>query len=246
MAPPSPNSTAIPKTPPESPAIFHYTLPSPGLVSPLSLFDSVDGSNYRDSLAITCQPWVEQVHFRLPDTKLEGKQAEMCSGQSLPSLDQISARLLSRIPGLEPPQPHKVLLSEVTPRSRPPLNVGRLKMPSRASTTQKSSHMPVSPSPVLPEIQVTTLFVSQVSHASATQLSESNLRAFNSRENRSHTMLTTLRRRTLSSQFVLDVLDTSDKGGSTKWKRQSAPAELLAAQKRSGFDHSILSFPGGF
>src|SRR2546421_296785 len=61
QAPPSPTATMTPKTPPDSPAIFHYTLPSPGLVSPLAMFDNLNDNN--DSAP---HKWVEQVDFRLP------------------------------------------------------------------------------------------------------------------------------------------------------------------------------------
>jgi hypothetical protein len=42
VALPSPTATSTPVTPPESPAVFHFTLPSPGLVSPLALFETLD------------------------------------------------------------------------------------------------------------------------------------------------------------------------------------------------------------
>jgi hypothetical protein len=41
-APPSPTATTTPETPPESPLVFHYTLPSPCLTSPLAVFEAVD------------------------------------------------------------------------------------------------------------------------------------------------------------------------------------------------------------
>jgi len=57
---PSPTATTSPVTPPDSPAEFHFTLPSPGLVSPLALFetfgDAEDGAKKR-------MEWVERVHY---------------------------------------------------------------------------------------------------------------------------------------------------------------------------------------
>lgn len=89
QAPPSPSAALTPKTPPESPAILHYTLPSPGLASPLAHFDSM-----RSSPAAPQQPWVERVDYRQPAarrTKLVVPASPKKS--ALPSLEQISARL---------------------------------------------------------------------------------------------------------------------------------------------------------
>lgn len=38
----SPTTLTTPVTPPDSPAVFHYRLPSPGLLSPLALFEALD------------------------------------------------------------------------------------------------------------------------------------------------------------------------------------------------------------
>ncbi|TFL03603.1 hypothetical protein BDV98DRAFT_391092 [Pterulicium gracile] len=101
MAPPSPGATTLPKTPPESPAIFHYSLPSPGLVSPLALFETLQ----QDGQAKP-QQWVEQVDFRrrasktIPEVQSqatkEGTTSSTTRGKnaaSLPSLDDITARI---------------------------------------------------------------------------------------------------------------------------------------------------------
>lgn len=104
----------MPVTPPESPAVFHFTLPSPGLVSPLALFESLDDG---------CQPRpvrVEQVDFRslarkeaealaavtgdmkqslqvhgltAPSQKKQKEAKPSAFSQSLPSLEEISKRL---------------------------------------------------------------------------------------------------------------------------------------------------------
>ncbi|THG93638.1 hypothetical protein EW145_g8324 [Phellinidium pouzarii] len=64
-APPSPSAVSMPKTPPDSPAIFHYSLPSPGLMSPLALFEKLGLEDRTDESAVR-KVWVEQVDFRLP------------------------------------------------------------------------------------------------------------------------------------------------------------------------------------
>ncbi|KAI0067776.1 hypothetical protein BV25DRAFT_1819199 [Artomyces pyxidatus] len=96
-APPSPSATATPKTPPESPAIFHYSLPSPGLESPLALYEAMGQDSFEGKGYHAIQPWVEQVDFRR--SRDESVKARPCSthnahkGKPLPSLDQISAHL---------------------------------------------------------------------------------------------------------------------------------------------------------
>ncbi|KAL5519508.1 hypothetical protein ACEPAH_1191 [Sanghuangporus vaninii] len=65
-APPSPTATSLPKTPPDSPAIFHYSLPSPGLCSPLALFEKLGLDDQDSEERGVRKVWVEQVDFRLP------------------------------------------------------------------------------------------------------------------------------------------------------------------------------------
>jgi hypothetical protein len=105
QAPPSPSAVSLPKTPPDSPAIFHYTLPSPGLNSPLTLFDALSHNTLANIGLQSVEPWVEQVDFRL----LEDNESKRFSrsavfavrtehsklGKPMPSLDQISAHLSS-------------------------------------------------------------------------------------------------------------------------------------------------------
>jgi len=58
---PSPTAASLPVTPPESPAVFHFTLPSPGLISPLALFETLE----KDQGKYGPPPVrVEQVDFR--------------------------------------------------------------------------------------------------------------------------------------------------------------------------------------
>lgn len=99
---PSPTATVTPKTPPDSPAIFHYTLPSPGLVSPLTLLESLGRNPTDGAISHRCKPWVEQVDFRSSSYKnsLEAhSENHPCDvvpdHRGMPSLDQISARMNS-------------------------------------------------------------------------------------------------------------------------------------------------------
>jgi len=95
--PPSPSAADVPVTPPESPAIFHFSLPSPGLESPLEMFEDVNSHPelYETSIRI------EQVDFRLPEQKEAAAAAARRShatlfgrpASPLPSLDQISQRM---------------------------------------------------------------------------------------------------------------------------------------------------------
>ncbi|KAI0274775.1 hypothetical protein BC834DRAFT_965260 [Gloeopeniophorella convolvens] len=96
-APPSPTATGLPKTPPESPAIFHYSLPSPGLVSPLALFESLQQKDAAETAKKPpVQPWVEQVEYRRPQPAGQRlPKGAFGFNKALPSLDQITARLSS-------------------------------------------------------------------------------------------------------------------------------------------------------
>lgn len=256
QAPPSPSAACTPKTPPESPAIFHYSLPSPGLVSPLALFETLNNSKH--------DTWVEQVDFRLPGVvySKEAKYEAIKQPHRLPSLDQISARLIPRsakadlveFPSLVP----------ATNQPRPSVGIGRLRMPLRSS--QIATQLDEAPKPVAvpaqalppkspllhlsPELRVTTLVVPRTQTKSPADLTETNLNALNSRGQRAHDMLSTLRRRTLSSeQKALNALPRAtyaeDANDSYKWKRRSAPADLML-RGRTGFEHPVLALPGGF
>ncbi|KAI0639248.1 hypothetical protein C8Q77DRAFT_1046474 [Trametes polyzona] len=176
QAPPSPSATFTPVTPPESPAVFHYSLPSPGLESPLEVFEALQLGR---PVAPTCQPWVEQVDFRLPGDvhpKAPLKSAPAPSStkrKALPSLDQITARLSSnghvagpaheapsrpsmRLPSFlrtnprpEPP----ALQSAPAPKARPalPSAVGRLRFPTRAAPEATAVEI-AQPTPCLPPV----------------------------------------------------------------------------------------------
>ncbi|KZT06813.1 uncharacterized protein LAESUDRAFT_758991 [Laetiporus sulphureus 93-53] len=180
QAPPSPTATLTPKTPPESPAIFHYTLPSPGLDSPIAMFESL--SQHQRNAPVR-EPWVEQVEFRLAshaahDTPL--KSAPVFSKRKpLPSLDQITARLGShvagpvsksrspsrasaRLPaflqsGRQSPPGQAPQLIQIDPvpvaqaRRPPPTAVGRLQFPTRSARTAEFPKITIrEPKPCLP------------------------------------------------------------------------------------------------
>lgn len=227
-APPSPTAAMTPKTPPDSPSVFHYSLPSPGLISPLELFQSL--SDDHDSDRPTAREvWVEQVDFRLTVNKPE-LRAYNVKPKALPSLDQISARLSSHqthrtpSPGLQsdiiPP------LVARKPAARRLIDVGRLRMPIRERTT---------------------LIVPHTATICPTTVSTTNPHALESREAKAYNMLSTIKRRTVSMAHELAGSDLDDiDGRRSKWKRHSAPADLMPLHERSGFEHPVLSLPGGF
>jgi hypothetical protein len=262
QAPPSPSAATTPKTPPDSPAIFHYTLPSPGLVSPLALFETL-----HDRQEGIPESWVEQVDFRLPEQKVQKKYGDNRQpSHGLPSLDQISARFTPQarkadtvlIPGLAP-------ATAPPPQPRPSVDVGRLRMPLRTPATAPQPVAPVAPveaeqkqralppkSPIfpsLPQIRVTTLVVPRSHTVSPIELTERNLQTFNSRDTsrdqRANDMLFKLRRRTLSSECMFGNPSPKDEVD-YKWRRRSAPADLMPLRPRIGFEHPVLALPGGF
>jgi len=233
--PPSPAATETPKTPPESPSVFHFSLPSPGLVSPLALFETLDKDR---------NEWVEQVDFR------STKSAPTKKTRAFPSLDEISARL---IPRNVKPNDFDADADDLIPASvRPSVGVGRLRMPLRTRPAplnlNLSLEVPQIPleSPLLqlttPDMQVTTMVTPRGCSASS-RLTENNLNALNFRGEKAHNMLSTLRRRTASIEpgfpNIADI--TSD----NKWRRNSAPPELTC-RPRFGFEHPVLLMAGGF
>ncbi|KJA26152.1 hypothetical protein HYPSUDRAFT_64361 [Hypholoma sublateritium FD-334 SS-4] len=248
QAPPSPSAATTPKTPPESPAIFHYRLPSPGLVSPLALFEALGSAE--EGIP---DGWVEQVDFR----RKAQPPAVVAAPRGVPSLDQISARFTPQkadanaYPGLAPVS---------APTVRPSVGVGRLRMPLRAPPPPPppqpaaNQQHPVSPRvPAQPEIRVTTLVVPHTRSAPVVQLTEQNLCAFNcqaaTRGQRADAMLSALRRRTRSAESVF-ARAGADAGAKAevdyKWRRRSAPADIMPLRARGGFEHPVLALPGGF
>ncbi|TFY62153.1 hypothetical protein EVJ58_g4033 [Rhodofomes roseus] len=232
QAPPSPTAAVTPKTPPESPAIFHYSLPSPGLDSPIAVFENLSPSE------LTGQQWVEQVDFRLPGKPIRIrspalKTAPASKRKVLPSLDQITARLSSHAPdaGKDAPRASARLPSFLQSSRRSPLKA--------APPVTQEIEVPTSKArPVLPH-----------------DFSESNLLAFNgsadSREDTVRAMLSRLRRRTLppikaSSDLGVPASPRED-DEERKLRRRSAPPELQERDKaRTGFEHPVLALPGAF
>lgn len=268
LAPPSPTATTQPVTPPDSPALFHFRFPSPGLVSPLALFESLNEDSPSGPLSYPVDPWVEQVDYRLPNQKssTEGRKF-MKSTKPLPSLEQISARLgpnairisssestgrTSRLPNF---LAHRKAAAATNPSERPRLSfgAGKLQLPVQSPQPFKAESTNILPppkspsSPLTPQLQVTTLLVPRSSSLSPVELSESNLQAFDSRERKAKDMLSTLRRRVAPSDDGVNGHEPPQPTHSRdhRWKRHSAPAEI-APRPRTGFEPPVLSLPGGF
>ncbi|KAI0785982.1 hypothetical protein C8Q75DRAFT_721923 [Abortiporus biennis] len=268
-APPSPSATLTPKTPPESPAIFHYSLPSPGLESPLAVFEEL---SLEEDLW-TRPGWVEQVDFRIPgQSYYKTPRTSVPTKKHLPSLDEITARLsfrnaaaASAVPqGRFSPRLPTFLKStapasatrEVAKRVLPA--VGRLQFPNRPPSPPSPIVMgmnspppqlpPPSPSsPMMPKLQITTMVVPCSSSHSPTEFTESNIRALSGepREKTARDMVTRLRRRTLPPNS--DVLAAAAKqcDEERKLRRHSAPPEL-PLRERVGFMGPVLDIPGAF
>lgn len=205
--------------------MFHYSLPSPGLASPLALYEAMDPGN-----ELEVSPWVEQVDFRLPEQKKppSSRPVTPLRASPLPSLDQITARLSKdghaplsressrgrRLPAfLKPenaPKTPTIIVSEAdapaVPAPRPRLNLpfGVTRQSKPSSTTPASidrskldAHTACGPpaSPRSPLLQVTTTIVPRSTSASPKNLTESNVFALNSRVRTARDMMSTLRRR---------------------------------------------------
>jgi len=246
--PPSPSAANTPKTPPESPAMFHYSLPSPGLESPLAMYE------YLEEECVTSKPWIEQVDFRLKSKPADNKAHIALSARStkkgLPSLDQISARMSMKqtSSGASPARLPSFLQHKqqsTTPErkaSPPPLSIGRLQMPVRS----RSPSPPVPevrvyeapPSPTTPELEVTTTLVPRTAPTTK-NLTESNLEAFSR-----VTMLKTLRRRSVSGHDLLTPEKEVVEDDRMR-RRHSAPPEL-PKRDRAEFKHGVLNYRGAF
>jgi len=248
-APPSPTATGLPKTPPESPSIFHYSLPSPGLVSPLALFESLQQNENTGSLHFpSIQPWVEEVEYR----RLKGANSR------LPSLEQITAHLSTLST-----QGHSAASKE----ERPPIplptflrasRMGSLDLLDAPSDNKAEAEITIleeihAPAPKTadfayssqgPELEVITRLVPRSSGSSPTELTEYNLTAFNSRALTGRDMMSKLKRRMVGlSADGLDgrIVDEDER----RLRRISAPAEL-PRRERDGFGHPVLALPGAF
>jgi len=248
--PPRPSAACEPKTPPDSPAIFNYTLPSPGLVSPLAMYEHLEEE------CVTPQPWTEQVDFRLPKSAVPSKQRlptmTFKSGRGPPSLDEITARMSFKTPsGAHQASPRlpsflqKKQATTVEPETEAApaaVTIGRLRMPgsrSRGPSPPPEQQVYKAPSsPVTPKLQVTTTVVPRMPRSSSTNLTESNLEAFSRSQ-----LLKMVRRRSSASPSPVPVSSLPE--GERAIRRRSAPAEL-PARPRGSFKHPILDLPGGF
>ena len=237
-APPSPAATGIPKTPPESPSIFHYSLPSPGLVSPLALFESLHQNEFTGSLQFpSVKPWVEQVEYR----RLKGANSRV------PSLEQISAHLSGHTAASKEERPPIPLPTFLRATSRmkstsEPLDTLSDDIANAEITFLEEIHAPVPKTGL--ELEVITRLVPRSTGSSSTDLTEHNLIALNSRTLTGRDMMSKLKRRTagLSADGLNGRIVDEDE---RRLRRISAPAELPKLA-RTGFEHPILSHPGAF
>jgi len=256
QAPSSPTAMTTPKkTPPESPGISPYSLSSPGLESPLSLFDSWSG-NHPDDVPHT---WVEHVDF---DERSKFKpllnRSSTKPARGLPSLDQISARFSRPAKLDDVKMTCDALTTENSPR--PSVGIGRLRMPLRTplrtqvilqSDNQPKKYTPSKPlpSPLSLEPCTPTFVIPRPPSSAPAQLTESNLNSLNFRDQKASNMLFTLRKRRLSSEFNSTGQETaidSDEGDAKLRWRRSAPADMTPLRARFGFEHPVLASPGGF
>jgi hypothetical protein len=248
QAPPSPSAINMPKTPPESPAIFHYSFPSPGLESPLAVFEQMVTE---DPTRPPRQTWVEQVEFRMPEQKVPSviRSVPVRKGR-LPSLAQITAHY-TPIGGAA-----ASLVNTAPARRALPAAVGRLHFPVRSSSPPAAEESakdivtlaprpPMSPSS--PKLKITTLVVPCTSSHSPIEFSESNLRAFDAmRAGTAQVMMSRLRRRTMSPASArLSPANLRCDDEEKKMRRRSAPPELPLRERR-GFTKPPLNLPGAF
>ncbi|KZV93494.1 hypothetical protein EXIGLDRAFT_691574 [Exidia glandulosa HHB12029] len=240
--PPSPSATSVPVTPPESPAVLHYSLPSPGLESPISLFETMQLVNPVQAKKQPRRGWVEHVEFNAPQPK------------KMPSLDQISARAAqrnktTRLPigapsvtiTIHAPKPANASTrlpaflqartkQPQTPALPPvsPAAPARLPLPQLPPSVRRSVTPPPAPHP---RFGVTTTVLPappaqpRSRTASGTALTAQNLDILAHRNERGKAMLEKILRRV------------------------SAPAELERPGARRGDifgEHRVLVTPGGF
>lgn len=237
-APPSPTATMLPKTPPESPSVFYYTLPSPGLVSPLALFDSLKSNTTSGPLSYARSPWVEQVDFR---KSINTKSPRRPLNKRLPSLDEISARLeLQKSDRSRGPAPLSIQQSGNRGPSRLPAflkHARRFSDPIVTTSTKQQEEQPGAEEEEEDVDQPKFCLVVDAPASGREQRVIEPATSSNTREKRAHNMLSTIRRRVVSE---------SESEGDKTSRRRSAPAQLTQANKRSGFEHPVLSLPGAF
>ncbi|KAI0082185.1 hypothetical protein K474DRAFT_834316 [Panus rudis PR-1116 ss-1] len=275
MAPPSPTATFAPKTPPESPAVFHYSLPSPGLESPIAVFETMGLESPYESPRLT---WVEQVDYRMPGAnygKCAPRSAPVFKRKQLPSLAEITARLSFNVSGPDSgltsrnagrlpaflrsdARAENVTVQDAPKLKRPlPLNVGRLQFPSRINTATSETSSPTihSPKPCLPppspstatapELEVVTQVVPRTPFKSPTEFTEDNVRAL-AAGSRERTAHDMLTR--LRRRTVTPPTPGQHElteAEERKLRRHSAPPELQQ-RERTGFTTPKLNLPGAF
>lgn len=260
-APPSPTATALPKTPPESPAILHYTLPSPGLDSPLALFESLHQADPTVPVQYqypSVKPWVEHVQYR----QLKGASVRP------PSLEQITAHLSSH--------GHSTSAKDEYHRSPIPLPTF-LRPAPRTKAGRSASHycgdridgeegLEAEITPPIPDAEelftllpdthtvptlsgpgllVTTTTIRGTPDLSQAALTEVNLSALNSRTLTGRDMMSKLKRRVSGLPSADGVGGCSADEDERRARRISAPAEL-PKRERDGFAHLVLALPGAF
>ncbi|KAF8640656.1 hypothetical protein AX17_000313 [Amanita inopinata Kibby_2008] len=178
----------------------------------------------------------DRVQAPKPDKYLVVRQ-----GHATPSLDEITARMTAQgyicVPLSEkhPVQPLNSLHlnsdfgAVQRKQSRLPASVGRLQTPTQDTSNANSpmGHQALS-------------FPNYGTKSTAAQLADST------RASRAHDMLCTLRRRTLHSNYIVSDHGVGEHDKSVKWKRHSAPGDLFPLRERLGFQHPVLSMPGGF
>lgn len=253
-APPSPTATALPKTPPESPAILHYTLPSPGLDSPLALFESLQQTDPTGPV----KPWVEQVHYR----QLNGASVRP------PSLEQITAHLSSHghsttATTVKDENHRRPIPLPTFLRSHPRMktavsqhHVGsgegtcgeqnleaEIMPPGGLSLPLPKAH--AVPSLSGPGLLVTTTTISGSSKPLSSTLTEVNLSVLNSRALTGRDMMSKLKRRVSGFPSANGVGGCGVDEDERRARRISAPAEL-PKREREGFAHLVLALPGAF
>jgi hypothetical protein len=238
--------------------MFHFSLPSPGLISPLEMYEHLENE------CVTSNPWIEQVDFRLPpgallpQAKSIGDKSSVTwpsrpsAGKSLPSLDQISAHLTTKQMSSAHEVPRRLpSFLQQEPQSRqprrraspPPITVGRLQLPGPRFRSpspplpEAGSVYAAPPSPKTPELIITTTLVPRTT-PSTRNLTEANVEAF-SRAN----MLKTLRRRSHPGHQLIE--GERDSVDERSRRRLSAPSELLI-RERAEFKHPVLNLRGSF
>jgi len=269
-APPSPSAISMPVTPPDSPAILHYSYPSPGLESPISMFESLSGVVNRLGDDKHRPSWIEHVDFQAPDWEHKmarkaailslrtPKSALPSKKQALPSLDQISARIKSQQSLQQQCQADKSSLEADQDIASVPVKAPAPRAPiplpaflrSRAVPTAKAAVAPNSPAaparlplPILPIHRQTRPTPPPPPHPKfgvTTTILAPTPRSLDD----ATTPLTAAN---------LTILDNRTEMGKAMLekilRRVSSPAELERAGHRHGEvfgEHRVLKIPGGF